>query len=225
MSRLSHIKVPADAVRTPEQILEGLTVTHGGKYVWTECHHCGGSGTYPSSMTPPGMCRFYCWQDRTPETYGKRATPVEKFVKDAQARDRRAYRERIQWELDAPKREEAAKAEAARQEAIRAEEERMAKADLERKAISQHQGALGERLTVSGRVVMVRSFQKRHFVYSNQMVTQFVTKLRDAQGNVFVWFGSDQYEEGTQITVKGTVKEHGQYDGEKQTTINRVKEI
>lgn len=61
------IKIPADAVRTPEQILAGATVRNG--HVWIECHHCGGSGNYPSSCIPVGRCYLYCWQGRTPETY------------------------------------------------------------------------------------------------------------------------------------------------------------
>lgn len=224
---MKRITVPAEAVRTREQILDGQVIrrtTAGEECVWVTCGNCGGTGNYPSSMLPPGRCRFYCWDGRTPDTYGKLPVAVEKFVKQAQAADRRAYRAKVQWELDAPKREEAARAEAARQEAIRAEEERMARADLERKAISQWQGTVGERLEVEGRIVMVRSYQKPHFVYRNMSVTAYVTKLRDAQGNLFVWFSETEWAEGATVKIRGTVKKHDEYQGERQTTLNRVKE-
>lgn len=101
-----RIAVPAEAVRTREQILAGVTVTEGkdGQFVWVQCWNCGGRGTYPSSMIPAGMCRLYCWNGRTKATYGKLAMPLEKFVKRAMANDRRDYRARIRYELDTPAR-------------------------------------------------------------------------------------------------------------------------
>jgi len=41
----TRIKVPAERVRTAEQILEGATIIKG--HVWVACYNCGGSGTYP----------------------------------------------------------------------------------------------------------------------------------------------------------------------------------
>src|SRR3954470_1481785 len=96
----ARIAVPADKVRTPEQILAGHHLTHQGTIAWAVCPNCNGSGRYPSSLTPPGMCRFYCWKDRTPDTYGKRATDVAKLVKREQASDRAAYRAQIKWEAE-----------------------------------------------------------------------------------------------------------------------------
>lgn len=86
------IPVPADKVRTAAVILAGLTVEGGT--VWKTCHNCGGSGRYPSSMIPPGQCRLYCWENRTPETFGKLSTgrtPVAE-IKRVQSADRAAYR-------------------------------------------------------------------------------------------------------------------------------------
>ena len=77
--------------RTRAEILEGVEL-YRGKYVLQTCSNCGGQGTYPSSMTPSGMCRLYCWQNRTPETYGKEIIPVDKYVARAQAADRREAR-------------------------------------------------------------------------------------------------------------------------------------
>lgn len=92
------IKVPADRVRTREQILADVHVTqdsNGNEFVWVTCHNCGGTGRYPSSMIPAGQCRFYCWNNRTPETFGKLPILADKYVKAQQAADRRAYREPI----------------------------------------------------------------------------------------------------------------------------------
>jgi hypothetical protein len=223
---MARIPVPADKVRTPEQILEGQTVTHGGKYVWVACHNCGGSGTYPSSMTPPGMCRFYCWQDRTPETYGKRVVLAEKFVKDAQAADRRAYRAQVQWELDAPKRAEAERAAAERAEAERLERERIERDIAERKAVSQHLGTVGQRLDLDLTVTRVASYQARPYgSWGRDTVTRYVVTMRDDEGNVVVWFSEYNRTQGERLTLRGTVKEHSEYQGEKQTVIQRVKEM
>jgi hypothetical protein len=221
---MSRIPVPADKVRTREQILAGQTVIGG--HVWLACDNCGGTGNYPSSMTPPGRCRFYCWQDRTPETYGKRPRLVEDFVKRAQAADRRAYRAQVQWDLDAPKREQAAREQAERDEAARLERERIERDIAERKAISQHLGTVGERLELDLIVRRVASYQAVPYAsYSRNTVTRYVITLRDVSGNVVVWFSEYPQELGTALRLRGTVKEHSEYQGEKQTTIQRVKEI
>lgn len=102
--RPKPITVPESAVRTAEQILAQVEIIAGR--VWATCDNCGGTGTYPSSMTPAGMCRFYCWASgKDPisdqgipkraddPTYGKRCygTTAE-YVKREQAADRRDYR-------------------------------------------------------------------------------------------------------------------------------------
>ena len=90
-----RIKVPAEAVRSREEILKDAVIrktSDGVECVWVTCWNCGGSGNYPSSMTPPGQCRLYCWQGRSAATYGKLPTDVEKYVKKQQAADRKAYR-------------------------------------------------------------------------------------------------------------------------------------
>jgi hypothetical protein len=218
--RSPRIAVPAEAVRSREQILAGATLIGG--HIWTTCHNCGGSGNYPSSMTPPGMCRLYCWQNRTPETYGKLPVPVDTYVKRAQANDRREYRAKVRWELDAPRREQESREAAERAEIARLEREAREQAERERKAISQWIGTEGERVIVTGRVERVRSFQQQAF-RSRYTETRFVISLRDAQGNVVVWFAGSAPEEGATITVHGTVKQHGQFRDEKQTTLQRVK--
>ena len=55
----------------------------------------------------------------------------------------------------------------------------------------------------------------------------FLNTLKDAQGNVFTYWGNslNDVEENSTITVKATIKDHREYDGTKQTVINRPKII
>ena len=65
-----------------------------------------------------------------------------------------------------------------------------------------------------------------------------VYTFTDADGNKFVWktsagFPLQDQPDGTQtvvhegdtITIRGTVKAHGEYKGEKQTELTRVKKV
>ena len=55
----------------------------------------------------------------------------------------------------------------------------------------------------------------------------FLNTLKDAQGNVFTYWGNSflDVDVDTTITVKATIKDHREYDGTKQTVINRPKII
>ena len=55
----------------------------------------------------------------------------------------------------------------------------------------------------------------------------FLNTLKDAQGNVFTYWGNSflDVEVDSTITVKATIKDHREYDGTKQTVINRPKII
>jgi hypothetical protein len=109
--------------RTREEILADVTVVNG--HVWTTCWNCGGSGDYPSSMIPAGRCRLYCWQNRTPETFGKMPVKVEKYVKREQARDRREHKRQVAWEAQTEERARRAKA---REERIASPDPRIVRA-------------------------------------------------------------------------------------------------
>ena len=51
--------------------------------------------------------------------------------------------------------------------------------------------------------------------------TTFLYKFTDDHGNVFVWRASRRFEASDGMTIKGTVKEHSEYNGVKQTVITR----
>lgn len=91
-ARRPRIAVPAEAVRTREQVLAAPGLVLRGETVWATCWNCGGTGNYPSSLTPPGRCRLYCWTGRDDTTYGRLPIPVDRYVKKAQAADRANYR-------------------------------------------------------------------------------------------------------------------------------------
>ena len=89
---------------------------------------------------------------------------------------------------------------------------------------SNHVGKVGERLVLTLKITRI-------FTHNGDFGCTFIHGLRDEAGNDFVWFGSTlltsadgskRYEAGSTVTVKGTVKAHGEYKGRKQTTLSRV---
>lgn len=85
------------------------------------------------------------------------------------------------------------------------------------KANSTHVGVVGERICFSGKVVFMRDL-------NGQFPTTLVKFVTD-EGNTISWFASNPglLEKGDTVSVKGTVKKHDEYKGEKQTTITRAK--
>jgi hypothetical protein len=98
------------------------------------------------------------------------------------------------------------------------------KADREREAAasgkvpveSQHVGTIKERreftLKVNRVMALAGAFGVTH-----------LHLMEDADGNRFKWFGSTSLDESEDfVTVKATVKNHGEYKGIKETILNRV---
>jgi hypothetical protein len=220
--------VPESAIPTREQILLNATVrqmTNGAEYVWTRCWNCGGTGRYPSSMTPPGQCRLYCWQNRTKETFGKLATPVDVYVKRAQACARAEYRARVRFELERPEREAAeaaakikAEEDAYRYEWLKAEEEAW---EMNRAMTSSFVGEIGKRVELTVRCVGVQKISEGGY---GTFGPRYLLRMRDESGNVLTqWTGCPNLGVGDTVQIRATVKEHSEYRGEKQTVVQRVK--
>ena len=57
--------------------------------------------------------------------------------------------------------------------------------------------------------------------------TTWIHNFTDTEGNVIVWFSSNEpkMEVGEEYTIKGTVKDHSEFQGIKQTIVTRVKDI
>ena len=53
--------------------------------------------------------------------------------------------------------------------------------------------------------------------------TTFLYRFVDDAGNVFVWKASGAYNVFDGVTIKGTVKDHSEYQGVKQTVLTRCK--
>lgn len=236
--RKPRIKYPADAIRTREQILAKLpenAILHRG-IVWVTCHNCGGRGTYPSQMIPPGLCRLYCWAKRHTDaiaqamgaappsksaddpTYGRLPVSIDNYVKRCQAADRADYRAELarpareaaqrQWQLEQDERDRAER------EAFQREQEDIAA----RKAVSDYVGTPSAKLTCQ--VTLVDSFS-----IEGQYGWRTQFRFRDDAGNVLVWWtgAGISWAKGDRGTITGTVKSHTEYDGERQTTLLRVK--
>jgi hypothetical protein len=86
------------------------------------------------------------------------------------------------------------------------------------KAASQHVGAVGERRTFTLTVKAVPSFDTAYG-------TMYVHICRDEAGNTVIYKGKEIAEKGQKITLKATVKDHGERDGEKQTIISRPADV
>lgn len=108
-------------------------------------------------------------------------------------------------------------------------------------SVSGYIGEVGERLTVTAKYIRSASWQvnygKDHgagwWGWMNEH-TQYLHTFEDESGNVLVWKTTspiarevgDHYldvNSGDMVTIKGTVKEHSEYKGVKQTVLTRCK--
>ena len=84
---------------------------------------------------------------------------------------------------------------------------------------SRHIGEIKERITFRGHVVFTTSFE-------GSFGPVFIWKFQDEDGNNFTWFASSDLEDieiGNEVTVTGSVKKHGEYNGILETVITRAK--
>jgi hypothetical protein len=109
----------------------------------------------------------------------------------------------------------------AQADALRAAKAR-SDAENAKRASSDHAGAVGERITITATIERVNSFERPAFNASWAKETVWISALRDTAGNVLVLkSGTYLGQKGSSIVLKATVKEHGDYKGEKQTIIQR----
>jgi hypothetical protein len=87
----------------------------------------------------------------------------------------------------------------------------------EKRATAKHVGTVGERRDFTLTVKFTTA-------YETQFGVTHVHVMEDVEGNVVVYKGSKVIgEKGETITVKATIKEHGERDGIAQTIISRPK--
>lgn len=193
-----------------------------------ECDRCGGEGIYYigvhngkplPSWVDNGVC-FKCggrgkvegkWKEYTPEYEAKLAAR------------RKAKAEK--WEREHA--EEIAKAEAerkAKEEAKRIAREAEEQRIREQKAISQHVGEVGDKIELD--VVLDHSAWFEIPAFRGWGTeTMHIYTFRNAHGDALVWKTSKgmDIENGEAVHIKGAIKEHSEYDGEKQTVLTRCK--
>lgn len=98
------------------------------------------------------------------------------------------------------------------------ESNRRYKAELERRGNSQHVGEVGERRLFELTCNKILNFG----AYCYGAPITYCYLCTDADGNTVKYVGNAAFmAEGDTEVVKGTVKEHGEYKGEKQTQIAR----
>ncbi|MFD6417040.1 hypothetical protein [Streptomyces sp. NPDC060194] len=88
---------------------------------------------------------------------------------------------------------------------------------------SRPQGAVGERLTRNATVTTVIELEGRTYGYQSQR--RRLVKFQDGDGNVFIWFSSaaDVPDQGDEVELTGTVKDHGVYGETAQTFLTRCR--
>lgn len=98
------------------------------------------------------------------------------------------------------------------------ERERKRAAEKAKEVNSQHIGNVGDRITVN--IDSIRCLTS----WETQWGITRIYKLVDDKGNVFTWKTSKYLDDEVKV-IKGTVKEHTEYRGIKQTELTKCKEI
>lgn len=98
----------------------------------------------------------------------------------------------------------------------KARDEQRAAARLAETA-SEHVGEVGQRITLTAATAKLLTS------WEGMYGTTYLYKFTDAQGNVYIWYASRGIETHDGMTLKGTVKDHNERDGVKQTVLTRCK--
>lgn len=208
---------------------------NGTKYFegYIECDRCSGKGIYyigvcndhlVPSPVDNGTC-FKCggsgkvldkWKEYTPEHEAK-----------LEAR-RKARQEKRQAELEA-------KLEAERQEQERLEAERLAEAERVKveKALSQWFGNIGDKIEVKAIYIKSAWFECQSYMgfgtetrYIHTFKVGNDTVIWNTGKSLGHWNDKDEWEsleEGSEVNLKGTIKDHSEYKDEKQTVLTRCR--
>lgn len=196
------------------------------------CDRCGGRGLYAIgtlngqpliTTVDNGICHkclgtgwvIEKWIERTPEYQAKLDARRE-----AKWQAKQAERDAKQAEINAEA--EAEKELLDRLAQIR-EEERQA--EEARKATSQYLCQIGDKIDMVVTYKKCAWYDRPSFSgYGTE--TCYIHTFEDTMGNILVWkTTSSLYEikEGDTVSLKGTVKAHDEYKGEKQTQLQRCK--
>ena len=92
------------------------------------------------------------------------------------------------------------------------------------KTASEYVGNIGDKIEM--RLTFKDAFAfETHFTYRGEL--NHIYKFADDNGNTFTWKTGKwlELDKGTQYTVKGTIKDHNEYKGDKQTVLTRCKVV
>lgn len=89
------------------------------------------------------------------------------------------------------------------------------------KSESEYVGEIGEKFDSDVVLSKIHTYET-HFTYYGEL--NFIYKFKDQNDNTIIWKTSNKdLEEGETYRIKGTIKEHSEYDGDKQTVLTRCK--
>lgn len=94
------------------------------------------------------------------------------------------------------------------------------------KVVSEYVGSIGDRIELEVTLEKVRSYSVTSKSYYGgwETVNKVIYVFRDTAGNILVWnttsYGVD-LNEGDKAILRGTVAEHKEYEGDKQTSLKR----
>lgn len=90
------------------------------------------------------------------------------------------------------------------------------------KTASEYVGEIGDTIAATVTLTGIHTYET-HFTYYGE--TNYIYKFTDESGNTLVWKTAawQDVEEGKQYNLKGKVKEHSEYKGDKQTVLTRCK--
>ena len=89
------------------------------------------------------------------------------------------------------------------------------------KTESQYIGAVGDKLETTVTLTKIHTYET-HFTYYGEL--NYIYKFKDTNGNTLIWKTSHKdIEESKTYKISGKIKEHSEYNGDKQTILTRCK--
>lgn len=89
---------------------------------------------------------------------------------------------------------------------------------------SNWQFEVGQRIEIEVNVVASIRFERNRIAYFDDGIS-YINKMEDTDGNEFIWKTGRPMKTSEIVKIKGTVKEHTEYDGRKQTVLTRCKVV
>jgi len=98
--------------------------------------------------------------------------------------------------------------------------------EAERKATKTKEQSISDYVGTPGEKIQIELTYVKFFHYDTMFGTIWIHKFEDNNGNIFVWKTSKALTDikcSDNLKLKGSIKEHNEYKGEKQTILTRCK--